>query len=248
MFIEELLKTLSNRQSNNPAYSIRAFARDLDINPATLSSIINQKRSLTLKTALGLMQNLDWSPSIKKKIISHLTNAQEPEAGKTYIEIPETHGELLARWETFAILSFLEIPPYKFKAREMALKLEIPFGEVLVCLGILEQHGYIQENAGKWSLKQLECRASSSDVPNSFLRQGHRRKTLRGLQSLEEDPVSVRDFTDITMAIDPKKLPEAKERIREFRRELCTFLEEGKKTQVYQMNIQLFPLSHRDKN
>lgn len=245
MFIEELLKTLSKRQANNPAYSIRAFARDLDINPATLSSLINQKRPLTLKTALCLIDRLDWPPALKKKVIGNLTKSHTDE--KNYIEIPESHGELLARWETFAILSFLEIPPQKFTARELALKLEVPFGEILVCLGILEQFGYIQESAGKWSLKLVECRASTSDVPNTFLRKGHKRKTLRGLQSLEEDPVELRDFTDITMAIDPSKIPEAKERIREFRRDLCAFLEDGEKKQVYQMNIQLFPLSHRSR-
>lgn len=245
MFIEELLKTLTKRQASNPSYSIRAFARDLKINPATLSALINQKRPLTLKTALDLIHKLDWSPSLKKKVISQLTKGQAVAASVEFRTIPESHGEVLARWETFAILSFLEIPPQKFSAREIALKLEIPFGEALVCLGILESHGYIKENSGKWFLSDIECRASASDIPNAFLRKGHKSKTLRGLQSLDEDPVEVRDFTNMTMAIDPAKLPEAKERIRDFRRELCSFLEEGEKKQVYQMNIQLFPLSHR---
>lgn len=247
MFVEELLKTLSKRQANNPAYSIRAFARDLDINPATLSAIINKKRPLTINTALSLMPKLNWPASTKKKVISSLTKNQIPEKETDFRPIPESHGEVLARWETFAVLSFLEIPPSKFSARELALKLEVPFGEMLVCLGILEQHGYILEKDGKWSLAQIECRASTSDVPNKYLRKGHRSKTQRGLQSLDEDPVEVRDFTDMTMAIDPTKLSEAKEWIRDFRRELCAFLEDGEKKQVYQINIQLFPLSHRSK-
>jgi len=45
----------------------------------------------------------------------------------------------------------------------------------------------------------------------------------------------------MTMAIDPKNLPEAKKLIREFRKNLSVLLEEGTKTEVYDLNIQLLP-------
>ena len=44
------------------------------------------------------------------------------------------------------------------------------------------------------------------------------------------------------MAIDPTKLPEARRRIRQFRDELCDYLESGDQTEVYRWNMQLVPL------
>ena len=37
------------------------------------------------------------------------------------------------------------------------------------------------------------------------------------------------------------KLTEAKARMRKFRDELCDYLEEGEKTEVYELSLQLFP-------
>ena len=59
--------------------------------------------------------------------------------------------------------------------------------------------------------------------------------------------MELRDFTSMTMAIDPEKLTEAKKKIREFRRGLSEFLEAGKKEEVYRLNIQLVPVTKRGK-
>jgi hypothetical protein len=46
------------------------------------------------------------------------------------------------------------------------------------------------------------------------------------------------------MAIDVSRLPEAKARIRDFRRELCAFLQDGRPRQrVYELSLSLFPVS-----
>jgi hypothetical protein len=47
----------------------------------------------------------------------------------------------------------------------------------------------------------------------------------------------------MTMAIDPSLLPEAKEMIADFRRKLCSFLEQGKRSEVYTFAPSLFRLT-----
>ena len=47
----------------------------------------------------------------------------------------------------------------------------------------------------------------------------------------------------MNLAIDLSKLPEAKTIIREFRRKMATLLRDGKKTDVYQLGIQFYPLT-----
>ena len=63
------------------------------------------------------------------------------------------------------------------------------------------------------------------------------------LESLGRDPISRRDFSALTMIVDPTRLPEAKERVLRFKRELGELLEKGEPSEVYSLAIQLFPLT-----
>jgi hypothetical protein len=46
--------------------------------------------------------------------------------------------------------------------------------------------------------------------------------------------------------VDSRRLPAAKQAIRQFRRQLAQILEEGKKDAVYQLSIQLIPLTQTE--
>ena len=65
-----------------------------------------------------------------------------------------------------------------------------------------------------------------------------------GKHKLKEIGVELRDFSAMTIALDLEKLPEAKTIIREFRQKMGTLLRNGNKTEVYQLAIQLYPLSN----
>jgi len=55
-------------------------------------------------------------------------------------------------------------------------------------------------------------------------------------QAIDEIPMEKRDQSSMMMATHSSKIPEAKERIRKFRQELCEFLEDAKtKDGVYQL-------------
>jgi hypothetical protein len=51
----------------------------------------------------------------------------------------------------------------------------------------------------------------------------------------------------MTMAIDPRKLPLAKTLIREFRFRLAELLETGNRTEVYNLNVQLVPVTKKER-
>ena len=62
-YINKLKQKLTEAQEKNPHYSLRAYARDLGIHPASLSLIIKSKRAFPLNSldrvadALGLSEN-----------------------------------------------------------------------------------------------------------------------------------------------------------------------------------------------
>ena len=62
------------------------------------------------------------------------------------------------------------------------------------------------------------------------------------ITAVDDQPLEERNITGITMSIDPKKLPEAKSRVNNFMEELMEFLEDGDRSEVYQLSTQLFKL------
>lgn len=58
MLIERLATELAARKARNPRYSLRAFARDLRLNHATLSQLMRGERRFTSRSARMLGQHL----------------------------------------------------------------------------------------------------------------------------------------------------------------------------------------------
>ena len=90
-----------------------------------------------------------------------------------------------------------------------------------------------------------KLRTSNQSRTGDALRKHQRQVLLKSIESLESDPIDKRNHTSMTMAINVKKIPEAKIRIQSFLREITAYLEDGERDEVYEMTINLFPVTHR---
>jgi uncharacterized protein (TIGR02147 family) len=86
---------------------------------------------------------------------------------------------------------------------------------------------------------------AGNGLDSQALRISHRQSIEQAVVSLNETPLDLRDISSITMAIDLKKLPMAKKIIQEFRHKMADVMEAGNQTEVYNLNIQLVPVSTR---
>lgn len=241
MLVEHLQKTFAERSRKNPSYSLRTFARSLQMDSSTLSAILRGKRPLTAKTANKLIAALKISDAVQAEKL--LLNSLQSQSIKlpTYSEMELETAEVISSWEHFAILALLEISA-KSDYRNISNRLNIPLGIVIECLGRLEKLQLVKQIAGQWKLTGQNL-STPTNIPSAALREANRQCILKALDSMEKDPVEIRDVTGITMAIDAAKIPEAQREIREFRRRLSQFLESGAKNSVYRLNVQLFPLA-----
>jgi hypothetical protein len=82
------------------------------------------------------------------------------------------------------------------------------------------------------------------DVQHLLSAHKRRQKEIlnKSIESLESDPISERNHSGMTVAIDPALIPEAKKRISNFLQELSDFLESGNSTRVYEIHLSLFSL------
>src|SRR5687768_3372352 len=58
----QLLQDFESRRRHNASYSLRAYARSLDVSITTLSQVLSGKRPLTLKTARKIVERGAFSP------------------------------------------------------------------------------------------------------------------------------------------------------------------------------------------
>ncbi|MBO9666790.1 MAG: DUF4423 domain-containing protein [Bdellovibrio sp.] len=66
---EFILRELERRQKRNPSYSLRAFARDLEMPSSRLSEILNRKMGLSEARAMALAEKLNLEASEKEFFI-----------------------------------------------------------------------------------------------------------------------------------------------------------------------------------
>ena len=144
-FRQFLEDELARRSQSYPRYSLRAFARHLEVDSSFLSKILNGKRTVTMRTIRMFGERLNLTP------------------------------DELSR-----------------------------FGEIS------------REKKMKRKLERL----------------------------LEKMPSEEREQSTISLTVDETRLPEAKERIKEFRKELAQLLDTGaNQGKTYQISVSLFPVS-----
>lgn len=219
---------LRRRIGGNPHYSMRAFAHSLGISHSLLSLVLNGKKAVSRK--------------LREKAEA-LAPAVEDSSG-SFQDIPLRTFEVLADWCHYPILSLLEIPGMRFEPRWIAKALSISEAEASLAMSRLKRMGIVKLRRGVWKQSTRPLKLDNM-VSTPATRKHHHQIMQRAAASLDNDAMEKRDFSCITFAIDPQNLEYARKRITQFRRQLMKELETaGKPNQVYQLAIQLFPVTH----
>lgn len=234
-----LKKELERRKSFTPSYSVRKFARDLDISPAQLSQLISEKRNISDKILQKISKSLELSSSESKQ----LRNISGREPTSTKNELREDHFKLISDWYHFAILSLSEIKGSKADSRYVSKKFGISLEEANEAIFRLRRLGLIKiHNDDTFEQVQKDLHIESK-TKNESIQKYHTQNLRLSEYKLKTIEPERREFSSMTMAIDPSKLARARTLINQFKEDMTDLLEAGNKKEVYQLSIQLFPLS-----
>jgi uncharacterized protein (TIGR02147 family) len=238
---EQLLKqALKERCAKNPQYSIRAFARASGISHTVLSLVLSGKRRLSKKATIKLADYLGLDPKDRKALIQKRNGPTADD----YQTLSLDAFEVISDWYHYAILSLLEIPGAQFEPRWIAKQLGIQVLNAKLAIERLQRLGLVEEvSTGVWkqSGKPLKVENTISTVAT---RNFHKQLLARAAESIDKDPIPVRDFASMTFALDPSQVEYARQRIRDFRRQLVADLEvKGTPSTVYNFTMQLYPVT-----
>lgn len=224
------------RTNKNPNFSIRAFARQLDIEPSSLAQILSGKRKLTDKMRIRLGSKLGFGPA---RMRSTSIRFQD------FSKLEDDDFKVISDWYYYAILELTACKGFKGNPQWISKALNLPFAKTLDAIERLKRLKYLEITPeGKW----IDCLGDTNNLGNEFRTTAfteHQRQVVKkALEALDEIPYEDRVQSSMTLTTSKKKLKEAKVKILEFIEELNGFLREGNENEdVYNISVSLYPLS-----
>lgn len=238
-----LYDVLLKRQEKNSKYSLRAFARDLGISPGRVSEMLHGRRLPGRDLTLRISRSLKLSESETEdifRLIRRQKLAFREKGGARQLLADEY--ALVADLECYGLLMLMGTEGFRSDVDWLAKRLNISTTRVQNILDRLERLQLIGRRGAGY--ERLQHRVTSShEVPSDVVKESHVNVLKHAMDSIYSVDLARRDITSITIPADPDKMAQAKEEIRTFRRRMAKLMGAGRPREVYNLNIQLVPMT-----
>jgi transcriptional regulator with XRE-family HTH domain len=249
LLILNLKREFERRLRTNPRYSLRSFARSLEIDVGSLSRIFNGKLHPGKKLSARLLTNIGMPPGKQKLLLSRdgeiKSAASRSHTNSVFHEIEDDQFRFLTDWYYYAILEALELKDFRDTYQWLGSRLGVSSLEAKLACERLQRLGFIKKVKGGWKdLTNGKTTSLNNQLTSSARREHQRGLLLKSIDTLETIAPEKRDHTSMTMAIDVADVENVRKLIKDFRRKLSGYLNQAsEKSEVYNMSVSFFPLS-----
>lgn len=253
------------RKANHPSYSVSAFARDLGISQSLLSLVFSGKRPLSLKQATQIVLLLDFphqkaerfiecailalpgNSKALKKIRRGYQKASGAQASRLplFVDQELERFKILSQWYHLPILDLSTTRGFSSDPIWIARRLGISSVQAKDAMERLVQLGMASWRGGVFRKIHSKIHFPSGKS-ESFVRCFHQQmigKALDELKRTGQGAFKAREISGTTVAIPKSRVEAASKMIQKFQQDFAAFVTEGACDEVYQLNIQMFPLT-----
>ncbi len=255
-----LLDWLVTRQSGDPTFSMRKWAREMDISHALLVMLLQGKRIIKLKHVPTFARNvqldhreknyfqalveLENVRSIEEESLARLRLRElNPTANVRTREVDEF--EMISGWIHFALLALCDLESFDGSLAffEACLKTKASVNEIRAAVARLESLQLLGRFPdGRYFATQTEV-TTKNDHGRAAVKKYHSEISQLAARAVLEQDVTEREFQSMAVSVHRDQIPEVKKMLRKFRSELVEFLSARKGTEVYNVNLQFFRLT-----
>lgn len=252
-YIQKLEEEFLKRKNKNKLYSLRSFAKFLEIESSSLGQILKGKRKIPLASAKYIVKKLQLN-SIEKmhffegleKGKGHLDKIKINNQDERFI-LDDSYSKVISEWEHLALLSLFDLTDFELTTDNIVKKLNISESRAIQVIKNLENSELIKKVNGRYEKFHPRVR-TTEDVKSEVIREAHVQSLEMAKNKIKDIEVDLRDFSSLTLAMDLEMLGEAKSVIREFRQKMVALLKEGNKKEVFKLSIQFYPLTEINNN
>jgi uncharacterized protein (TIGR02147 family) len=238
LFVSLLRQELDLRLQRNPRYSRRAFAKALGIDQSFLSKVLAGQRlpSIDLIAKAKTRLRLDLVQATKKNSKLDLQ----------YQSIEDSF-HLMAEWGHFALLELLRTEDFIADEKWICARLGMSRQELDLIVSRLRRLGYMEIKKKQWLLRAPSLTWANGANTTEARKLLQKEVMLMSQQAIDKVDFELRDHSSLTVALDPKLIPELKQRITLFRRSLDQFITQQPHPpkEVYQFTFSFFPVTRK---
>jgi uncharacterized protein (TIGR02147 family) len=255
-----------SKKGMHPYFSFRYMARKTGIDQAHIARVMQGKRHLTsrsLEKLLPLLQFNEKERAYFGALAAFNTARTDRETKAAYERLLALAGidahklepdqyAFYQTWRHTAVRTLIALYPFRAKedAGAIAANLSPPITakQVKESIHLLLRLGLIAADE-KGILYVTDINITTGEKWRSAAIRSFQREMI-GLarNSIDSHPAALRDISTVTCGISLYQLPELRKRIAEFRSSIIRLANENSEPEeVYQLNIQLFPLSKTSK-
>ncbi len=155
---------------------------------------------------------------------------------------------IFEKWYYLATLDLITCKDFVATPKNIAMKFRISEGAAARALKTLLENGLIEKTAHGFRKTEAQIRfPTTRSLPQ--IREYHRMIIAQGLENMlmqtSEAAFQQRLISSITFAMNPTHEKRGRERLAELIYEIADIMSDGDCTEVYQLNVQMFPLTDR---
>lgn len=254
-YVEVLKEKMEILRTKNPQYSLRAFSNSLDIDASTLSKVLNRKRNLPASSIEKVLSKLDLAPNEEKLFINSISKSHKDSLTREvktnlppHIISEELYFEIIANWEYYAILNIIELDNFKPTFEHISMRLGIDLESVEKKIETLLETDLLRLCEKKRWIRTYKSITTTNNIKSESLKQSHLKELELAKSALLNIPVEERGFYSATVKTNSQSIAKAKKASFEYLNKLVSIFEKGPKEEVYQVGLQIFPLTRSKKD
>lgn len=225
-----LIDEMNRRILKNSKYSIRAFARDLEISNSRLSVIIRTVNpSVSRDTIQKIVRSLKLKPEATDYfyLISKSNNLgrgrlnkidknklQQYLAQQTYTHVSLKNSDFISHWYYPPVYTFATLNKY-YTNKYIAKRLNITESEVAEAIQHLFKNNYITSDKYPFS-KSDKLYKIESKTPSVLIQDTHTKLASLSIKALKVQPIENRKYMSAVLVLDKKNLQNARNDIENF--------------------------------
>jgi len=261
-FKEILLAAFNERKARDPKYSLRAFARDLDIRSPRLSEILNGKYGLSGHEARRIGERLEFSQEqldyfVDLVMARHGRSRAERQLAETRLETARqrpgftkiTAGafDIISRWYNVPLLEMLQMNKGRVDIEKFAHSLGVSDKDVEAALDdltnaglLIEADGFLHKNS-----RYIDVRSST---PAEKIREFHKAVLMQAMRAIETQGMETRKSATTYLTMSSRQFKAARKSIELFeQRFISEYENEDHADAVVCLSMQLFEVAKAEK-
>lgn len=243
-FREALREHFSEFQRKNSSYSLRAFAKKLDVDQSYLTKFMKGERNFSIRSLIRLGGEMGMTPLTINKFLGVQQQSEANSEERAKARLQDDQFKMISEWPHLAILEAFKLKDFEITVDSLAKLLNLHSTRIRTCLERLKRIGFIELSGEKLVLKVEQGNWFDLEVTNSVKIQLQKELAQLNVKAVEDVTFVQRFHGSLTVAIDSQRIPEFQARFATLLEEFARKLQDpGHLDAVYQLTIGFFPLS-----